>query len=51
MNTLTPKTTDKLAEQAKAYEDAWDIVNSYKNSETTLVEIIKNLIVAAKENN
>jgi hypothetical protein len=51
MSVFTSKSVEEVAEQNKAYEDAWNIVNNYKNNETTLVEIIKNLIIAAKENN
>ena len=51
MSIYTSKTAEEQATEQQAYIDAWDIVENYSNNQTTLVEIIKNLILAAKENN
>ena len=50
MSTFTSKTPDQVAQETQAYIAAWDILNNYKNNETTLVEIIKNLILAGTPN-
>jgi hypothetical protein len=50
MSTYTSKTPDQVAQETQAYIAAWDILNNYKNNETTLVEIIKNLILAGTPN-
>jgi hypothetical protein len=50
MSTFTSKTPDQVAQETQAYIAAWDILNNFKNNETTLVEIIKNLILAGTPN-
>lgn len=40
-----------MATETEAYKEAWAIVENYSNNQTTMVEVIKNLILAAKENN
>jgi hypothetical protein len=51
MSIYTSKTIEERATEQEAYNEAWTIVENYSNNQTTLVEIIKNLILAAKENN
>ena len=45
----TSRTPEQLAEEQAAYIEAWSIIENYKNNDTTMVEILKNLILAAKE--
>jgi len=49
MSIYTSRTPEQLAQEQAAYAEAWSIVENYSNNQTTLVEIIKNLIIKAEE--